>query len=297
LRWEGIRTTSERTSGEIRNNSSVFSPLLHGVWRIPGTTRDQIRASVTRSYKSPNVQDLIALPSQSRLNSATRPDRTGNPALKPELATGIDVAYEHYLGRAGIVSASAFVRDIDDLIRRELTLEQTPTGPRWVSTPGNIGKARTSGIELEAKFQLVEFFDTAPAIDVRANYSRFWSKVDGIPGPDNRLDQQAKQTANVGLDYRMKDWPLTLGGSVNWTPPVKVQTSLTQVVETGRKRQFDAYGLWKFTTLTQLRISASNLAADDAWGSNLVRTNGLSQASSTLNPTYTVWSARLETKF
>lgn len=37
--------------------------------------------------------------------------------------------------------------------------------------------------------------DDAPQIeDVRSNYSRFWSRVDNIPGPNNRLDQQAKQT-------------------------------------------------------------------------------------------------------
>lgn len=297
-RWEGIRTTSDRSAGTITNNSSVFSPLLHGVWRIPGKERDQVRMSWTKSYKSPNVQDLIALPALSRNNDATRPDRTGNPNLKPELATGIDLAYEHYLGRAGILSASAFMRDIDDLIRRTLTTYTAPDGAvRWVSTPSNVGHATTRGIELEAKFQLVELFPDAPAIDFRTNYSRFWSKVDGIPGPDNRLDQQARQTGNLGVDYRMKDLPLTLGTSFNWTPAIRVQTSTEQVVEVSRKRVLDAYVLWKATPLTQLRLSASNILADDATGDNLVTARGVAKFSSTLNPTYTVWSARLETKF
>ncbi|KQW90138.1 TonB-dependent receptor [Massilia sp. Root418] len=313
-RWEGIRTTSDRSAAAIggtaaagstgisntstvSNTSSVFSPLLHGVYRIPGTSKDQLRMSLTKSYKSPNVQDLIALPALSRLNSATRPDRTGNPNLKPELATGLDMAFEHYLGRSGIVSASGFVRDIDNLIRRELSLQQTSTGPRWVSTPGNVAHARTKGIELEAKFQLAELMDDAPAIDFRSNYSRFWSRVDGIPGPDNRLDQQPKQTANLGLDYRMKDWPLSVGASYNWTPAIRVQTSVSQTVEASRKRVVDAHVLWKMTPLTQLRIAAANLLADEASGGNLVYTNGLSQRSTTLNPTYRVWTARLETKF
>jgi iron complex outermembrane receptor protein len=241
---------------------------------------------------------LIALPSLSRNNDATRPDRTGNPNLKPELATGIDLAYEHYLGRAGILSASAFMRGIDDLIRRTLTTYTAPDGTvRWVSTPSNVGHATTRGIELEAKFQLAELFPDAPAIDFRSNYSRFWSKVDGIPGPDNRLDQQARQTGNIGLDYRMKDMPLTVGASFNWTPAIRVQTSTEQVVEVGRKRVLDAYVLWKATPLTQLRLSASNILADDATGDNLVMARGIAKFSSTLNPTYTVWSARLETRF
>jgi iron complex outermembrane receptor protein len=296
-RWEGIRTTSDRSAGTVSNTSSVFSPLLHGVYRIPGAGKDQLRMSLTKSYKSPNVQDLIALPVLSRLNSATRPDRTGNPELKPELATGLDMAFEHYLGRSGIVSASGFVRDIDNLIRRELSLKPGSDGPRWVSTPGNVAHARTKGVELEAKFQLAELMDDAPAIDFRSNYSRFWSRVDGVPGPDNRLDQQPKQTANLGLDYRMKDLPLSMGASYNWTPAIRVQSSLSQTVESSRKRVVDAHVLWKMTALTQLRLAAANLLADDATGSNLVYTNGLSQRSTTLNPTYRVWTARLETKF
>jgi iron complex outermembrane receptor protein len=298
VRWEGIRTSSRRSGGgEISNTSSVLSPLLHAVYRIPGQEKDQIRASLTKSYKAANIQDLIALPSLSRLNSATRPDRTGNPNLKPELATGLDVAYEHYLGRAGILSASGFIRDIDDLIRRDITLQDTSTGPRWVSTPRNIGHARTKGIELEAKFQLQELVAEGPAIDFRTNYSRFWSSVDDIPGPNNRLDAQPKQTANLGLDYRVKDVPLTLGGSLNWTPETLIQSSLSQLVYTSRKRSFDAYALWKFNPRNQVRISANNLAAEDAIGVNTVTTNGLAQVANTINQTYTVWSVKYEMKF
>lgn len=302
-RWEGIRTTSDRSAGTVSNTSKVFSPLLHTVWRIPGSEKDQVRMSLTKSYKAPNIQDLIALPSVSHVDNPARPIRTGNPDLKPELATGLDVAYEHYLGRAGILSASAFIRKIDNLIRRDVQLQATPNGPRWISTPTNIAHAETRGIELEAKFQLVEWFPNAPAIDFRSNYSRFWSSVDGIPGPDNRLDQQARQTANIGLDYRMKDAPLSFGTSFNWTPAIRVQTSATQVVETGVKRVLDAHALWKVTPMTQLRISASNILADDASSTNLVRTPaqgqspGLAQYTSTINPTYRVWSVRLETKF
>ncbi len=297
LRWEGIRTTSGRAGGDIRNQSSVFSPLLHAVYRIPGSEKDQLRASLTKSYKAANVQDLIALPSVAYLNSPTRPDRTGNPNLKPELATGLDLAYEHYIGRSGIVSVSGFIRDIQDLIRRNVTLQDTATGPRWVSTPQNIGHARTKGIELEAKFQLQEVFAQGPAVDLRSNYSHFWSSVDDIPGPNNHLDAQPKQTANLGMDYRIKALPLTLGANLNWTAPTLIQSSLTQEIGTSRKRSFDVYGLWKIDPVQQLRISANNLMAESALGSNIVTTNGLSQAAYTSNQTYVVWSAKYELKF
>jgi outer membrane receptor for ferrienterochelin and colicins len=296
LRWEGIRTSSNVQGADIRNNSSVWSPVLHSVWRIPGHEKDQIRASLTQSYKAPGINDLIAAPSFSRVNGAARPDRVGNPALKPELAKGLDLAYEHYLGKSGILSASGFVRNIDDLIRRNVSLQPGFDGPRWVSTPVNVGKARTSGIELEAKFQLAELVADAPNIDLRSNYSHFWSKVDGIPGPDNRLDGQAKQTANFGIDYRMKGLPLTLGGGYNWTPATYVQVSASERASTGAKRQLDLYGLWKFSAATQLRIGASNLLGEDYETTRNVSTLMGQQMAATTARTYTTVNVKLEMK-
>jgi iron complex outermembrane receptor protein len=292
LRWEGIRVTSDMASADVENTSKVWSPVLHGVWRIPGHEKDQVRGSLTRSYKAPALNDLIAVPFISTYNDATRPDRTGNPNLKPELATGIDLAYEHYLGKSGLLSASAFVRNIDDLMRRQTVF----TGSRWVSTPVNIGKARTSGIELEAKFPLSELWPAAPLIDLRSNYSRFWSRVDGIPGPNNRLDQQPKQTANLGLDYRARGLPLTLGGSLNWTPETVVQTTVNETSTTGTKRQFDVYGLWKVNAASQLRLSANNVAARRYETGRSFDTGSLLQSAATAAHTYTTFGIRYEMK-
>jgi iron complex outermembrane receptor protein len=274
----------------------VWSPVLHTVYRIPGSKRDQVRASLTRSYKAPALDDLIAAPSFTSDNHPTRPDRTGNPTLKPELATGLDLAYEHYLSRSGILSASAFVRDIDNLMRRQTSLLSTSIGPRWVSTPMNVGHAATHGVELEAKFQLAELLAGAPDLDLRANYSRYRSNVDGIPGPYNRLERQARQTANLGLDYRVKAVPLTVGGNFNWTPLTLVQSSVAELDTTGMKRQLDLYGLWKFSANTQLRISANNLLPRRYETGRMVDTDGMVQALDILAHTYTTLGLRLELK-
>jgi iron complex outermembrane receptor protein len=296
LRWEGIRVTSDTVGADVKNTSKVWSPVLHGVWRIPGHEKDQLRGSLTRSYKAPAMNDLIAVPYISTYNDATRPDRSGNPNLKPELATGIDLAYEHYLGKSGLLSASGFVRNIDDLIRRQTVLATTAAGARWVSTPINIGKAKTSGIELEAKFPLTEFWPDAPLVDLRSNYSRFWSRVEGIPGPNNRLDQQPKQTANLGLDYRAKGLPLTLGASLNWTPETIVQTTVNETASTGTKRQFDVYGLWKVNAMSQLRLSANNLDARLYDTARSLDTGPLVQSAATAAHTYTTFGIRYEMK-
>ncbi|WLI88941.1 TonB-dependent receptor [Massilia sp. R2A-15] len=296
LRWEGIRTTSTSSGADVSNTSRVWSPVLHTVYRIPGHAKDQVRAALTQSYRAPALNDLIATPTFSSDNRETRPDRIGNPNLKPELAKGLDLAYEHYLGKSGIVSASAFVRDIDNLMRRETTKQMTSRGLKYVSSPINIDHARTSGIELEAKFPLTEVMAGAPNIDLRSNYSRFWSNVDGIPGPNNRLDQQAKQTANFGLDWRLKSLPLTVGGGLNWTPPILVQTSKTELVSSGVKRQLDLYGLWKFNPRYQLRVAANNLFADDYDSGRTLTSEDVAHSAFVTAHTYATFSIKLEMK-
>jgi iron complex outermembrane receptor protein len=64
LRWEGISTQGSTATGmpEARNQSAVWTPLLHAVWKFDSPYRDQLRASLTRSYRSPGLQDLIARP-------------------------------------------------------------------------------------------------------------------------------------------------------------------------------------------------------------------------------------------
>jgi iron complex outermembrane receptor protein len=90
--------------------------------------------------------------------------------------------------------------------------------------------------------------------------------------------------------------PLTLGGGFNWTPPTYVQTTLTEKVSTGVKRQVDLYGLWKFSAQTQLRLAANNLLADDYLSGRTIITNGLAQSAFANARTYATWSVKLEMK-
>lgn len=296
VRWEGIQTYSKKSAYIVNNTSSVFSPIIHGVYRIPGWGKDQIRVGLTSSYRAPSMNDIIAVPTISPLNGATRPDRTGNPNLKPELSRGIDIAFEHYLKSAGIMSANFFIRKINNLIRRRTLEVDNGNALRWVSSPINIGGAIGKGLELEAKFQLREFFPEGPQIDIRSNYSYFWSSVDGIEGPNNRLDQQPSQTANVGLDYRMTTFPLTMGGNYNWTPGYINQTSDNQTSIAGIKKQIDVYALWKFSPTLKLRLSANNIQANDYFSGSTLLINGVNNVQTNRAKTFNTVSLRLEMK-
>ena len=302
LRWEGITTkgSGDSASGAATNRSSVWTPLLHAVWKPAPDSRDQLRFSLTRSYRSPSLQNLIGRPRvNSRYpvtgaNTETQPDFAGNPALKPELATGIDIAAERYLPGSGVLSANLFYRQIKDLMRGQTTLETVSWSnqPRFVSRPQNVGDAVTQGLELEAKFRLSELVADAPKIDLRANASVFRSRVKSVASPDNRLDSQPDYTANLGADYRVPGVPLTLGGNLNWTPGYSTRVAELQTAYQGKKLGVDAYGLWVFNPALQLRVTASNVAAlDYVTGSALG-----SEASTTTAPSYINLQVRLEIK-
>ena len=307
LRWEGIQTRGGGgiNAAEASNRSGVWTPLLHAVWKPDEKSRDQVRFSLTRSYRAPTLANLIARPNINTCcqapgpNEKTKPDRAGNPDLRPELATGLDIAVERYLPGSGLLSANVFHRQIKNYMRNQTALEDvswSPGQPRYVSRPQNVGDAVTQGVELEAKFRLSEVLADAAKVDLRANASVFRSRVKSVPGPDNRLDQQPGFTANLGADYRLPGLPLSLGGNLNWTPGYTTRLSEVQTADQGQKVVADAYALWVFSPTLQLRTTFSNLAPRDYVSGGSLVDAGVRESSRTTAPTFLNVQFRLEIK-
>ncbi len=301
IRYESILTEGRNEEGQKNNKSSVLTPLLHAVWKPIPESRDQVRMSLTRSYKTPTLFDLVGKTALSRdTNSPTRTDRISNPGLKPELAVGIDLAFERYLAGGGVLSANVFRRSISDLIRYVTTERYdtlwAPGQRRFVSSPTNVGDAITQGLELEAKFALNQVWSEALPMDVRSNISFFNSKVLDVPGPDNRLDQQPKMTANLGADYRIRAIPLTLGGNININPDYDTRRSLQQWRYQGAKRVADVYGVWKFNPATSLRLTISNLVPRDYLTGTTFNGNGIRETTNNNARNWQNVQLRLEMK-
>ena len=297
-RYEQLTTEGTTSSGDVLNRNSVFTPLLHALWKPNPESRDQVRMSLTRSFKTPNMQTLLARYVRSRddalggSNGPTNADRIGNPNLKPELATGLDVAIERYLPQGGVLSASVFHRDIQNLIRN-VTAQDPAYGNRWVSTPQNFSQAVTEGVELEAKFRLDQWIDGAMPVDVRSNVSFYRSRVLSVAGPNNRLDQQPDMTANLGGDYRLRSMPLTVGGNINYNPGYTSHLSSPEFLTVSQKRVMDLYGLWRVDASTSWRLTLSNLDPR-----NYVTDRSYSgvESSSTRDRSWTSVQIRLEKK-
>jgi outer membrane receptor for ferrienterochelin and colicins len=299
LRYENLLTEGTVTTNGIsalkHNDSGVLTPLLHAVYKPDPQKRDQIRMSLTRSYKTPSLYQLVAryVPSLSE-NSWTQADRTGNPDLKPELATGVDLAFERYLEQGGLLSANVFRRNISNLIR-STTSYNASTG-RYISSPTNVGDAVTQGLELEAKFRLDQWFANAWPVDVRTNASFFHSQVLDVPGPNNRLDQQPNMTANLGGDYRLRSMPLTVGGNFNFNPAYSTRVTDQQWAYQGAKRVLDVYGLWKLSPSAGLRLTVSNLTPLDYTTGSTFRSGTQYESATTTAHNWRNVQLRLEMK-
>jgi iron complex outermembrane receptor protein len=276
LRSERIETRSQGLAEPVRNLSRVTTPLWHLNYKLDPKGRDLIRASLTRSYKAPELNALLARPSLSGLftdtarpNTEASPDRRGNPDLKPELATGLDIAFERYLAGGAMFSIGGFHRSVDDLVRNVTTLQTVPWAsvPRWVSTPVNFSKARTTGLEFEIKGRAGELlpgvFEAKTALNLRAALNWYRSRVDAVAGPDNRLDNQQPWSGNLGFDYRFAGLPLSIGSSLAYTPGYATRQTSVQSLEQTRARSLDAFALWNFSRTMSLRVSANNIAPLD----------------------------------
>lgn len=293
LRWEGLQT---RTSGtgmeEVSNNSSVLSPILNSMWKLNADKRDQIRVSLGRTYRAPSTIDLAPRRIMANNNSPTNPDAQGNPELRPELAWGLDVAYEHFWGKTGLVSINVFERRIEDVIVHELTT----IGDKWVIVPNNRSRARVRGVEFEIKTNLGALSQRTVNVDLRLNVARNWSTVDDVPGPDNRLARQEPLSATVGVDSKFNALPLSMGASFSFQRGGPAQITAAQSTQLPLKRILDVYALWKFNDRTQLRLSAANVLHQDNVARAAYMDNNATLVQDTFTPTNTLVRATLEWK-
>jgi len=274
LRQERIATQSTGREIDLSNTSAVLTPMLHVAYKLDVAGKDLVRASLTRSYKAPDVSTLLARPTPNALytdlslsNTLLAPDSVGNPALRPELATGLDLAYEKYLPSGGLFSVGIFYREISDLVRGVTSLQASPayaTAPRWVSQAANFSSGRAAGLELELKGRAGELlpvvFDAKMPLSLRSALNFYRSEVDTMPGPDNRLDGQQPWSGTFGMDYRFNSMPLTVGGNFAFTPDFVTRQSLSQTLDQGRSRSIDMFARWTVNDKASMRLALSNIA-------------------------------------
>lgn len=314
LRLERLRTRSgdaARAGGsEINNMAQVTAPVLHVNYRLDPKGKDQIRASVTRSFKLPDLGALLGryvyntTYERDASNTPIAADRAGNPALQPELATGFDLAYEHYPASGGVLSIGYFNRHIDDLIRQGISLEPAADSGvlRWVARPRNMGQAKSQGLEFEIKGSAEEWlptwFDRGSGVQIRAAWSVYRSEVAQVDGPDNRLEAQPPWSLSLGFDTRIKSSGWTVGASLIAMPAYATQQTDRQLAQRSALRTLDAFAAWRIDRTTQFRLGVVNLLAPDNQSSYAVEDiDGFSASTITRRNTVRAINASLVIRF
>ena len=259
-RWEGVRIGADGTGfGSARSHASVFSPIVQTLYKLPGQRGDRVRLAVARTYKAPGMDALLPHRYTTVNNSQVEPDVQGNPDLEPELALGIDAAYEREWAPGALFALSVAQRRIDDTTRNLVRFDAA--SGRWVSQPENVGSATTRTLQLETHFPLRTLAASAPALELRGDVARNWSHVDAVPGPDNRLDQQVPLSANLGADWQRDGF--SAGANFGFRQGGTVRVSANQIVYLHAQRDLDVYASWKLGAGAQLRVTAVNVLGQD----------------------------------
>jgi vitamin B12 transporter len=142
--WNPLKSTY-LTGGLRYDDFDTFGSSVTGrataAWLTPDRTV-KLRASYGTGFNAPSFLELYG--------NAT--GYVGNPDLKPERSRGGDAGVDVYLpGGAGTLSATWFRNDYSNLIDYNFNV--------YPGTTVNVGRARTDGIELEAKLKLAAGFE------------------------------------------------------------------------------------------------------------------------------------------
>ena len=254
LRMENIRSASQEVGFfDVHKSTSMLSPIVQAVWKVD--PKRQWRMAFNRSFKLPALANLV--PRLLRIdnnNTPLNPDTQGTPTLLPERALGLELAHEYYLSDSSIISTSAYWRRVDDVITEHLALN----GGSWLSTLMNQGRAQILGLEIEAKLHLQQLSSSLPAVELHANLNRNWSKLEQVPGPDNRLAQQTGLLINLGADYPINS-SLRAGADYSFQAADNLRESIYLIGHGQPKRLLDVYVAWQLSPQQQLRFSGTNL--------------------------------------
>lgn len=280
LRYETTKSEveyieDEESEGRVSKDYNELLPSVNLRWNLGDA--DRISLSLAKTVKRPNFNELLPALLDGEFGDN---DYIGNPELDPEVANGLDLGFEHRLGRKGVVGLNFFYRDVKDLIEIVNTGEpseemqdtweemiedgdavdladamaQEPASS-WLYTSSNVGDGKVYGFEFDVSTPLsaIGLENTG----IFANYSWVKSKVDDFLG-ERRFNDQAKSVYNIGFIH---DLP-TLGASFGATYRKQGDAYTRLLGEEVLIRyggELDVFVEKRFGTSVSVRLSANNL--------------------------------------
>jgi outer membrane receptor for ferrienterochelin and colicins len=181
-----------------------FSPKAYVVYQLAdGIT---LKGGVSEAFKAPDGSYLS--PEYSVISCGGACYLSGNPDLKAETSVNYEAGIEISQALSDL-SVAWFHNDIDDLIDREITYDDTTgsaTAAEWV----NVAKATTKGLEASGSV------DVAAALRLSANYTRLITEADDGSGNKSELTGRPQHQANMSALWQASE-ALAATVSVNYT--------------------------------------------------------------------------------
>ncbi len=211
LRYETTDVSIDDASSTVlpanRKHDNDYNILLPSVnLRFNLTEADRISLSVARTVRRPNFNQISPLVLKAELGDN---DFVGNPDLKPETAWGLDVGYEHRIGRQGVVGLNFFYRDVTDLIENFNTgVTGSEGGTARVYSVDNVGDGKVWGLEFDISTPLT--FVGLDNTGVFFNYSWLDSEVSDFAG-ERRFNGQSNYVYNIGFIQDLPTWGAAFG--------------------------------------------------------------------------------------
>ena len=288
LSWEaGLRyeTTKSDISysedGEVQdafsNDYNELLPSAHLRWNL--TDADRISLSLAKSIKRPNFNELIPVLLDGEFGDN---DYIGNPKLNPETANGIDLGFEHRIGKQGVVGVNFFYRDVKNLIELVNTgewsedaldsyeddleefLEENPDATEddfefdpesFLFTSENVGDGKVYGFEFDLSTPLTAF--GLPNTGVFLNYSYLNSKVTDFIG-ERRFNDQARNVYNIGFIQDLPSVDVSFGATFRKQGDA-FSRALGEEVTVRYGEDLDLFVEKRFGTAVSVRLSAANV--------------------------------------
>ena len=181
--------TLEPVSAE--NDYGRIFPMVHLKYELGPLTN--LRAAVTTAIARPNFVDLVPFRVVDEEDIVI-----GNPDLDPTTSTNLDLLFEHYDSRIGVMSAGVFYKSLNDPIFP--FTEENELGGNTVQ-PRNIDSGEIRGVEFALQQQLTWLPAPLDGLGVYGNYTFTDSDATLPGGRETRLGGQSKHVANAALSY------------------------------------------------------------------------------------------------
>jgi TonB-dependent receptor len=266
VRYEGTKFKARGTSviddefGVVSksNNYSNILPSLHAKYQLAENTL--FRAAYTTAVVRPTFDQLAP-------GVAISDDEAefGNPNLNPLEAKNFDIGIEHYMGRAGVLSAFVFYKDIKNFVYgTDVAGSGAYADFREALTFENGDKAKVYGLEL-AYSQRLDFLSypwNKIILGANATLTDSSAKIASQGQTRNIvLPSQSKQVGNMSIGWQDQKFSIRLAGNYKSRFLQEVGAIDTQVNDLYADAQMyvDLSASYFITPKVQLTFDAQNI--------------------------------------